>query len=317
MSFFKDIPILIIGFGSVGKRHYKNLLEQGFKNISVYDPLADFTGYGNLPQTEKLNKKELNKFKVAFICSPNNLHIKHALICAKAGLHLFIEKPLSHNLKELDALIDICNRKKLITMVGCNLRFHPCLVFIKKYLKNLGKIYAIKLEFGYYLPNWRPNADYRANYSAKKKTGGGIILDDVHEFDLLFWLNDFKKAAESKFIFSKSSDLKIETEDICIASFKFKNKVLGLVSCDYLQKNHTRTCKIVGESGNLEWNFLENAVWLSDGEKREKIFEIKDFDLNNGFIYETEYFFDCIRKKQDTFNSLETAKIVLEYCIRK
>jgi len=314
------IKIIIIGFGSIGKRHYKNLLNLGYRNISVYDPVNNaFAGFKDVNRVKNLTKNKLIDYQVAFICNPNNQHIKAATLCAQAGCHLLIEKPLSHNLKGVVKLQKICAQKKLVNMVACNMRFHPCLEFIKNYLvKNkLGKIYSIAHELGYYLPFWRPQQDYQKNYAAKKSTGGGIILDDIHEFDLLFWLNNFIKVKQSKFIFNKAGDLKIATEDNCIASFEFSNKVLGLVKCDYLQKHYSRGCKIVGEKGNLEWDFNENVVWYKNENKKKKVFQIKNFDFNKVYIDEIKYFFNCVNKKQKTFNDIKIASVVLRSCVSK
>ncbi|MFH1662267.1 MAG: Gfo/Idh/MocA family oxidoreductase [Candidatus Falkowbacteria bacterium] len=314
----KNIKIIIIGFGSIGQRHYNNLLNLGFSNIFIYDPDEQLIINSEF-RIKNINHENLKNFDVAFICSPNNLHIEHALKCAQAGCDLFIEKPLSHNIDKIDKLINICDNKNLINLVACNMRFHPCLNFIKNYLdeNKLGEIYNINHECGYYLPYWRPDQDYRKNYACKKETGGGIILDDIHEFDLLFWLNNFNDVFDYKLIFDKVGDLEIETEDSCIASFKFKNKVLGLVRCDYLQKNYSRNCKIVGEHGNLEWDFNENVVWLKTKDKIEKLFEKENFDFNNVYIDEVKYFFDCVEKRKNTFNNIKIAKDVLKYCVNK
>lgn len=305
------VKILIIGFGSIGKRHYQNLRNLGFNNVFVYD--IDQKKTDMVPDTRCLTRVRHQEFDVAFICTPNHLHIKHALLCARAGCHLFIEKPLSHNLQGVKELLRVCQEKKLINMVACNMRFHPCLQFIKDYLsKNrLGKIYSINLEFGYYLPYWRKNQDYRENYAAKRAEGGGIILDDVHDFDLLFWFNNFTPVLEAKFVFDKISDLKIETEDISIASFKFKNKVLGSIKCDYLQQKYCRNCKVAGERGNLVWDFNENIVWLQTKKGNKNLLEVKNYDINNMYVEQIKYFLDCIKKKQKTFNDIETARNLL------
>lgn len=312
----KDIKIIIIGFGSIGRRHYGNLLGLGFKNVCVYD--VDKTKTQDASRSlRKINLDQLRQFDVAVICNPNHLHVKTAIAAAKAECHLFIEKPLSHNLKGIKELIKVCREKKLINMVGCNMRFHPCLKFIKDYLSRnkLGRVYGVHHECGYWLPYWRPNHDYRKNYAAKKKTGGGIILDDIHEFDLLFWLNDFAAVLESKFIFDKVSGLEIETEDSSVAAFKFKNKVLGSVRCDYLQQAYSRECKVIGEKGNLKWDFKENIVWLETKEFGKSLFKIKNYDINNMYIDEVKYFFERLGKKQKTFNGIETAYNVLKHCV--
>lgn len=312
----KKINIIIIGFGSIGRRHYANLAEMGYKNVFVYDINKEGIGK-NIKAIEKLNEKNLKKFQVAFICNPTNLHIKTALACANAGCHLFIEKPLAHNLKNIETLIKSCKEKKLINLVACNMRFNPCLKYIEQYLSKgkLGKVYSINHEFGYYLPYWRPGQDYRKNYAAKKSTGGGIILDDIHEFDLLFWLNDYKGVIDSKLICGKLSDLKIETEDICLAVFKFKNKVFGSVRSDYLQQAYSRGCKITGAKGNLLWNFKENIVHLETKEKAIKLFGSKQHPVKQMYVDELKYFFSCVEKNKPTFNDAAKAYELLKYCL--
>jgi len=309
--------IIIIGFGSIGKRHYNNLKKLGQKDISIYDPYQKNIEK-RIKTIEKINVSILQKFDIAFICNPNNHHISTATLSVKAGCHLFIEKPLSHSLRGVKNLSQICQRKKIINMIACNMRFNPCLKFIKKYLsdKKLGKIYGIHFDTGYYLPFWRPNQDYRKNYAAKKSTGGGMILDGIHSFDLVFWLNNFAPVKKSNIIFDKTSNLKIETEDNFIAAFNFKNKTLGSVRGDYLQKSYSWTCKIVGEKGNLTWDIKENSVWLHNEKISKKIFSAKKFNPNNPYLDEIKYFLKCIKEKNSTFNDIEKASTVLKYCLK-
>lgn len=310
--------IIIIGFGSIGQRHYKNLLGLGFKDVHVYDIDKSKIKKG-IKQISRIDRETIAEFDIAFICNPNNLHIKTALICAQAGCDLFIEKPLSHNLKDIAKLIKICKTKKLISITACNMRFHPCLQFIKKYLDKgkAGKIYNINHEFGWFLPYWRRSQDYRKNYAAKRKTGGGIILDDIHEFDLLFWLNNFSEVKNSVFLYDKLSNLEIETEDMCAASFQFKNKVIGSVKCDYLQKHYTRNCKVIAEKGNLEWDFKENIVWLKAKDKQRAVYKIKDYDLNSMYIDEIKHFLNCADKRQNTCNDIQDSAKILKHLIHK
>lgn len=317
---FFNKRILIVGFGSIGKRHYKNLIELGYKNIEVFDPSPNaFRNSKGVIRTRSLTLNDAKRFQIALICSPNIMHIKQALICARAGCNLFIEKPISHSIQGLDELNKICLDKGLVTLVGCNMRFHPCLMFIKEYLdkKLLGKIYSIQNEFGYYLPEWRVGQDYRNNYASKRAKGGGIILDDIHEFDLMYWLNNFEKAKKVEIVYDKVSDLDINTEDNAISIFKFKNKVLGLVKSDYLQQKYSRNCKIVGEYGNLIWDYSENDVRLVSATKIKSVFRAKDFSVNEMYIHELKYFMNCVEKKVNTFNSVSVAKTILVDILKK
>jgi len=257
---------------------------------------------------------------VAYICNPSHLHLSTAIKCARAGIHLFIEKPLSHNSKGIDQLIKICQKKKLINFVACNIRFHPAMAFIKKYLQQnkLGKVYLMHLQTGLYLPFWRPQQDYRKNFSAKKSFGGGIILDGgIHNFDLLFWLNNFAPVKDYNLMHNKVSDLEIETEDCFIASFNFKNKLQASIRGDYLQKPYSWTIKIVGDKANLEWDFKENIIWRVDEKGKKILKQIKNYDLNKMYLEEYKYFMSQVEKKQNTFNDASRAAETLKYLLKR
>ncbi len=307
------MKILLIGFGSISQRHYKNLRSLGHKDISVYDPDdARFKGYHG-KRLLSLRSADFQQFESVFVCNPTSLHAATVFEALKAGCSVFIEKPLSHTSRGLEKLVALVKEKKLITFVACNLRFHSAIQNMKNLLeqKFLGSLYAIYLEYGRYLPYQRPGVDYKKVYAAHKSMGGGILLDDIHDFDLLFWFNNFQKVRKTNIVCKKVSNLVIDTEDICNASFEFENNVMGSVRCDYLQQYKHKNIKIIGEKGNLEWNFRENIVWfeyVKDGkEKRKKIFSGSKKDDEYMYIQELKYFLSCVQKKQQTFNDVRTA----------
>jgi len=312
----KNLKILIIGFGSIGARHFKNLESLGYTNVYVYDSLPEKIKDKKL-KIENLDKKNLEGLDVAFICNPNHKHVETAIKCAEAGLHLFIEKPLSHNLKGINKLQKIVEKKKLVNMVACNMRFFESLQVIKNFLseQKLGRVYSINLQFGQYLPFWRPGTDYRQNYAAKKEMGGGIVLDDIHEFDLLFWLNDFSLVKKSCLFKNHASDLEIETEDQSKAIFEFENGVLGSVFSDYLSKSYNRECLIIGEKGNLRWDWNDRKVMFESENGIEVFFEKDQIDANQMYVEEIKYFLECVEEKTETFSGIKRARMVLKHLV--
>jgi len=143
------MKFLICGIGSIGQRHYKNLRSLGHE-------LALFRAGGgaNAPFIEQflLDEKSagrevkayynfleaVEEFRpqAVFITNPNSRHLETALLAARSGLHLFIEKPLSHNRKGLKTLKTLADNKKLKIMVGYNLRWHPLLIKMKSMVVN-------------------------------------------------------------------------------------------------------------------------------------------------------------------------------------
>lgn len=311
------MKILVVGCGSIGQRHLQNLKK--FSDIKIVACRME----GEPEEIER-------KFDVKTVCglddglaqnpdavlitTPTSTHIPLALKAAEKGCRLFIEKPISHNLKGVDKLIKIINDKGLICMIGYNLRFHPSLRLIKNLLekKVIGNIVSARAECGQYLPDWHPWEDYREGYSAKKSLGGGVILDLSHELDYIRWF-----LGEVKDVFSflgKLSSLEIETEDVAEILLRFKTGTIGEVHLDYVQRFPSRSCQIIGEEGTILWDFNENKVRLfsAKDKKWETLYKDKKYDKNQMYIDEMKHFIDCIDKKERPIVNEIDGKKVLE-----
>ena len=300
-----NYKILVVGAGSIGQRHIKNLQTLGVEHIGVVDPKNN-GGQTSVRSSEGRPLTILNSLKEAlkekwdgvFVCSPSSTHFKIALEIAKQKIPMFIEKPLSHNLTGFLDLQKIVKNIKPV-MVGYNVDFHPQFKKVQSIVKknSLGKIFGVKAEFGYYLPDWR-SGDYSKTYSSKKELGGGILLDDIHEINLVY--NLFGPIKKIFGITAKISNLKINVEDYVEAIFWFENGIIGQVHMDYLQRSYSRNLKIIGEKGTLIWDLnlakIEQFFPLS---KQWKIIDkIAKFDWNETYLEEAKEFLKCLKAKK-------------------
>ena len=141
------MKIVVVGYGSIGKRHVNNLIL--IPNIEIiictHRNNVDDDLKNKCKIFESLNDCINQKPVAAIISNVTSLHIQTALKLASAGIHLFIEKPLSNNLENIEKLSDIVYDKKLITFMGYNLRFHNCIKKIKELLENneIGKVISV------------------------------------------------------------------------------------------------------------------------------------------------------------------------------
>ena len=147
--------VLVAGYGSVGRRHVDNFLE--LKDIQ----LIVYTKRNDLQLLKKKGVKVSNSLAeclkenpdIGVITNETSLHIPIAIKLAKEGLDLFLEKPLSNSLKDVEKLHAIVKKKKLITQMGCNLRFHSCIKKIKSLIEQqkIGKIISVQVQGSSYL----------------------------------------------------------------------------------------------------------------------------------------------------------------------
>ena len=254
--------ILVVGYGSIGKRY--------IENISLNSKIKIIVNTSR-KEDKFLNQKKCQIYKsiedcikekpdVAIICNPTDKHVKISKYMIQHSIPILIEKPLSNNFLEIESLIKLIQKKKLITMVGCNLRFNPFIKKIKKILdsKVLGKIYFVKAENGSFLPDWHPDEDYQRSYASSEKISGGLPLTLIHELDYLTWF--FGEVDSLSSFGDKLSNLKISTNDISLTYLKFKNNVVAEIDLNIFQKPNYRSCKIIGSKAQLFWDTDSNKI---------------------------------------------------------
>ena len=309
---------LVVGGGSIGKRHLKNLASLGVSQLAlaeVQPQLREQAGQELGIQMCATLEEGLNwgpQFVV--IATPPHLHLEQALLAAEAGFDLFIEKPMTHRPEGIELLVDSLRRRRCVSMVGCNMRFHPGPARVKAFLDQgrLGSIRFARLHVGSYLPEWRPGADYRQNYAARADTGGGCMLDCIHEIDLAQWyLGD---ADEVMAYTARLSNLEIETEDYAFVLVRHACGAVVEIHMDYLQRSYERGCQIVGEGGSLFWDFREARVRWYEASRREwsEIVQPTGWTLNDMYVAEMRHFLDCVRQRNSTMLPVSEAAKVME-----
>lgn len=303
---------LVIGCGSIGMRHMRNLKSLGMDDLMALDIVADrreraLQECGARP-FDSLDLALRSGADIAFVTTPTYLHVPIALEVARAGCHLFIEKPLTHTEEKLDELIDLVQRKRLVTMVGCNMRFHHGIATIKRLIDDraIGTIISATLEAGQYMPDWHPGEDYRQRYSAHYSMGGGVVLDGIHEIDYARWL--FGEVAEVFCYGGKLSCLDINVEDSANILMKFKTGLSAMIHLDYVQRAYARSCKVVGEEGTVIWDITTQPRWFSASTEKWTVFEPpENHTINDMYLDELRHYLECLEEGKKTALDVEEA----------
>jgi len=314
------MKILVIGCGSIGTRHISILRRLGVNKIIACDvnreKLNQIGERFNISRryTDYRNALE-DRVDAVFICTLPSSHLSIAFDALKKGYHIFIEKPLSHNLERVNDFVREVRRKKIKVMIGYMMRFHPGVLKMKELINRgaIGKIYSVSMYGGQYLPDWHPYSDYRKEYSAQRKLGGGIILDGTHELDYAIWL--FGEPQEVFCIYEKVSNLEIDTEDIFFILVRTKKGIIIEAHGDYLQRSYERRCQILGEKGTIIWDYNQRVTKLYTAE--EKKWEVFPINMSWNYVYEREikHFLNCIEKDEQPLVNEQAGLSVLKLAI--
>ena len=268
--------ILIIGFGNIGKRHFK-AIKKVLPHVKVKTLHHKKTQeiFNQLDgRFFKLDEAIAYKPQIVLIASPANFHISQSLIFAKNGCNLIIEKPLSDKSNHIKRLIHFRDRRRLIVHICYNLRYDNSLIYFKKCIekKVIGKIYSIRCEVGRNLRQWRPGTDYRNTVTANSKLGGGVLLELSHEIDYLQWI--FGKIISVNSILKKHSELEVDVEDSAylimgISPNDNSEIITSILAMDFIRHDNTRQCVVIGEKGSLKLDLIEGNVQKLDISKNK------------------------------------------------
>ena len=295
------MKVLVIGLGSIGRRHGRNFAELGH-DVAGFDLKRESREWferdiGSTITFDSIDGAIADGADIAVIASPNCFHLEQSLLCAQAGMHLLVEKPMSTTADGLDELAAVVRSKQLICMLGSNWKFHPGLMRLKQIIDSgeLGQIVAVQSIGGQYLPDWHPWEDYRQMYSSRSDLSGGVLLD-CHDIDYLTWLMGPIKSVNCRMI--NTNTLEISTSDLAAISMEFESGALGSAQIDYLQRPNARRVHISGSQGTAIWDFSEQHVRSFNAES-DKWSEYKlatTYDLNQMYVDELNDFISCIEE---------------------
>lgn len=294
---------LIAGLGSIGRRHLRNLLALGQRDIILYrthqstlpdDELASF------PVETDLESALTREPDGVIISNPTALHLQVALPAAQAGCHLLLEKPIAEKLEaRVTALQQALLENDVSALVGFQFRYHPVLQEIHDLIQSgeLGNPYSFRVHWGEYLPGWHPWEDYRRGYAARKDLGGGVVNTLCHPLDYARWL--FGEVNALTAVTGQVSDLEMDVEDVAEILLSFENGCLGAVHLDYFQQPPAHWLEINCEKGQIHW---ENdpggaSIYHAETNQWQTLEPRVGFERNDLFLEEMRHFINLIEGK--------------------
>lgn len=258
--------ILVIGAGSIGRRHAANLSALGAR-VVVSDPDPRRTAeIGGLEVASVVEgPADLLDYDGVVVASPTRFHAIHVRWASAAGLKMLVEKPLAMDRESIVQLRSSTDPSEI--MVGYNLRcFEPVRAFVDLVRRGTcGEVLWGRAWFGSYLPSWRPTVDYRTTYSARRELGGGVLLDATHEIDLLLWMAPSQLRVVGASM-RNSGLLDIDVEDTVCAIFETEEGVPFELSLDYLSRRYRRGLEVVGSDATVRLDWARRTLEVEDGD---------------------------------------------------
>ena len=289
--------VLLLGCGSIGRRHARVLRSMGVIDLRLYDiestkaeALAtDIRG----ARVERSVEEALDRTPDAvYVLTPPEHHVPLAVRALASGAHVFCEKPLSTSTQELSVLSDAIVTSGKCFMVGLCFRFHPGLRRMHRLVVGegaAGRVLSIRAFVGEHLPTVRP--DYRTLFSADSVG----VFDLVHDLDLVMWLAGGPPHTVHS-IHGSFSGIGINAPDVAEVIMAFPGGTLGSVHLDYFLRPRRRYLEALGLDGTIriefeDWNTYAITTTPASGNATR---EVSVTDRDEMFRNENGHFMNAI-----------------------
>jgi len=316
--------LLICGLGSIGRRHAR-VIHQAWPDIEL-SVMRSGLGLDSPElalmshQFSDLDAAIAWKPDASVIASPAPFHQQQALALARQGIPILIEKPVgigSESMQAWDELLQLS--RDVPVLVGYVLRQDPCAAHIKEKIerRELGKVLEADFYCGSWLPEWRPNTDYRESVSSRRSLGGGVLLELSHELDLAGWFfGEFELAFAS---LQQSGLLDIDVEDQVLLVGRSDVCSLVTIRLNFCTQPSRRRVVIRCERGEINWDVLTGDIEVRIRDQPAQGFQAH-LVADDRYRLQAEHFMECIRGDAVSHCSLsdglEVLKIINQARIR-
>ena len=310
------MKVCFIGIGSIGKRHLQNLItccNENGHSLEIHALRSNRNGKQLPTSFEQYIKRhayaidELDShYDAIFITNPTDYHYETLINVANKSQYIFIEKPIFNTL-DVD-ISKIPFKKDTVCYVAAPLRY--CGVLQRLFeIVSPDDVYCARVICSSFLPDWRPDVDYRTIYSANKDAGGGVCIDLIHEWDYLHHF--FGHPKKTHMLYGKVSDLEINSEDLAIYIAQYDNKLVE-VHLDYFGRQTKRSIELFTKNGTICGDIANARITFTDGTAPIEFNE----DRNTMYLREMNYFLSLVLNQQNTStNNIEHAMQILSIVI--
>lgn len=307
---------LIAGLGSIGRRHLRNLVSLGEKDVILYrtrqGTLPD-DGLEGFPIESDLKRALEHRPDAVIIANPTALHMQVAVPAAEMGCTIFLEKPIASHTEELSEFEQLITGNPDKVFTGFQFRFNAGLQKVKKILDGheFGRALSFQCYWGEYLPDWHNWEDYRKSYSARSDLGGGVVKTLCHPLDYLPWM--FGEVKELFAVVSKISDLEIETEDGAETVLEFRNGIMGNLHLNYYRKPMRHDIEITTTSSVIKWDHASSDVVIQQHDGSHVVHSGPDnYERNHMFLDEMKHFINVVKGNAKPLSGYEDGKKALQ-----
>jgi len=306
----------VLGCGSIGSRHARNLVSLGADVVVSDVAEGAAAALAHSVGATAVTREAAPPCELVVVATPTAQHVADLEWALQRDADVFVEKPLAASTDGLARARALArSHPDRVVMVGCNLRFSEGYAALSANAEKAGRAVALLVDYGWWLPAWRPGSDYRSQYSARRSLGGGIVLDAIHEIDYALALAG--PAEDVRGVCANTGVLDVDVEDVADITLRHRAGVQSHIHLDYLRRVYSRSCTLIGSTAQITWDVPRAVVELVSeaGAVPTPLAESIDTDPNAQYVAEMRHMLASIDSRAPTCNDIERAAATVEVAL--
>lgn len=318
--------ILIVGLGSIAAKHIAALWALGVDaRFSALRSSKDASTTEGITNIFDLSDTPKN-LHFAIVSNPTHLHAQTIRSLLPLKIPLFIEKPVLLTAEGADELLREIEQARILTYVGCHLRFHPCIIYLKKLLspraregahldnnkpaaplRGCGTVREVRAYNGSLVTDWQPGCDFSKSFRRSAAESGGVHLELIHELDFVTWL--FGMPERSAKVLRRDTDLTLDAPDFAHYDLDYTG-FRASITLSYYDPTPQRTLAIVCNDATYTADLRAFSV-----RKGEEVVYAPGGTIADVYAAQMRYFLDCITRHEPLMNDFSEALSVLRLAL--
>ena len=309
------LRVVVVGLGSIGKRHTRLLLERSDIQVEVCElsaafKEAAFKEFGEVPSHDDFAAMLTTKPEVVWLATPTVVHAEQAVAALNAAAHVFCEKPMTDSVAEAGRICEAVKRNQRILNVGFHLHFHPAIKRMKQTIDSgvLGQIMHIHARVGSY---FTLECSVSRHQAYKE---GSLMWDYAHQPDILYWLLGKKPTALYACAF-QAGDLELSSNpNVVVINCEYDGRLISSIHMNYAQMPQRHEYEIVGDKA---WAVLDVEVGnMRVGKREDATTETKTFSTDRDDMYRAEHraFLETVKGERHPETSAKDGLVSMAVC---
>lgn len=315
------MKILIIGYGSMGRRRIRLLKElvthAEFICVDCNSERLMQARNAGIYAFSDLKTAYEEKPDLAFVCTPPGNHEEIILSLIEEKIHVFTEINLF--VQGYDIMMKKAEEKNVVVFLSSTMLYDKQIRQIGELVRDIDKPLTYIYHVGQYLPDWHPWENYKNFFIGKKETNG---VREILAIQLPWVIDVFGKVKDLSAHCQKCTGLDIDFYDSVVINFKHESGSIGVFVADVVSRKATTSLEIIGESLHLFWNGQNNGLFVYDFDDK-KLRNIPGYDtavhidgyadtiIENQYRDEVQNFLDVVYGNAKSRYSLGKDKYIL------